>query len=139
MIQSVSDDHFKWQSSVTGSYASGRLKNLRDIDKWSSLSLRISVREMTVIRKFGLYLHSWDGSMACTYLYYKEILRQVHTTPYHDIWYLVCALLLFRGLTLEILRILFIFMTIVLWTHHSWCKFHQFTVIQSIFLLLLFT
>ena len=40
-----------------------RLKNLRDIDKWSSLSLCLSVRGMLVAGKLELYLCSLDGSV----------------------------------------------------------------------------
>ena len=46
-----------------GPIPSGRLKNLKDIDKWSSLSLCLSVRVgMSVTRELGLYLCSQDGS-----------------------------------------------------------------------------
>ena len=42
---------------------SSRLKNLMDIDKWSSLSLSLSVTAMSVTRGLALYLYSWDGSI----------------------------------------------------------------------------
>ena len=44
-----------------GSIASGRLKNLKDVDKWSSLSLCLSVRVMSITGQLGLYLCSWKG------------------------------------------------------------------------------
>ena len=41
---------------------SGKLKNLKNIDKWSSLSLCLSVKGMSVTRELGLCLCSADGS-----------------------------------------------------------------------------
>ena len=40
---------------------SSRMKNLRDFDKWSSLRLCLSVREMSVSRGLGLYVLFQDG------------------------------------------------------------------------------
>ena len=58
-----------------GPIPSGRLQNLRDIDKWSPLSFCRSAREMLVITELGLYLHSQDGS--------NSILRLSGTRRYH--------------------------------------------------------
>ena len=41
-----------------GPIPSGRLKNLKDVDKWSSLSLYLPVRGMSVTCELGLYLYS---------------------------------------------------------------------------------
>ena len=46
----------------------GRLKNLRDIDKWSSLSLCLSVRGMSVTRELRLYLYSRMGHIVLSVL-----------------------------------------------------------------------
>ena len=43
-IYSDSDDYLKLRASIIGSYTSGRLKNLGDGDKWSSLRLCPLVR-----------------------------------------------------------------------------------------------
>ena len=43
------------------SILSGRLKNLKDVDKWSSLSLYLQVRGMSVTCELGLYLYSQIG------------------------------------------------------------------------------
>ena len=43
---------------LLGRIPSGRLKNFSDTDKWSSLSLCLSVRGMSVTRELGLYLYS---------------------------------------------------------------------------------
>ena len=40
---------------------SGILRNLKDVDKWSSLSLCLSVRGMSVTCELGLYLCSRMG------------------------------------------------------------------------------
>ena len=47
-----------------GPIPSGRLKNLKDVDKWSSLSLCLPVRGMSVTCELGLYLYSWIGYIA---------------------------------------------------------------------------
>ena len=44
--------------SVTSSYPSGRLKNLRGIEKWSCLSFCLLVRRMSVASELGLSLCS---------------------------------------------------------------------------------
>ena len=44
-----------------GPIPSGRLKNLKDVDKWSSLSLYLPVRGMSVTCELGLYLYSRIG------------------------------------------------------------------------------
>ena len=44
-----------------GPIPSGRLKNLKDGDKWSSLSLYLPVRGMLVTCELGLYLYSHIG------------------------------------------------------------------------------
>ena len=44
-----------------GPIPSGRLKNLKDIDNWSSLSLYLPVRGMSVTCELGLYLYSQIG------------------------------------------------------------------------------
>ena len=44
-----------------GLIPSGRLKNLKDVDKWSSLSLYLQVRGMSVTCELGLYLYSRIG------------------------------------------------------------------------------
>ena len=41
-----------------GPISSGRLKKLKDVDKWSSLSLYLPVRGMSVACELGLYLYS---------------------------------------------------------------------------------
>ena len=62
-IHSGSGDHLKWRPLSLHPFPSGRLKNLMDVDKWSSLSLCLSVRGMSVIR-VGLYLFSQMGQIA---------------------------------------------------------------------------
>ena len=52
-IHSGSDDHLKCRSSVIGSYPQWQAKELKEIVKWSSLSLCLSVREMSVTCEFG--------------------------------------------------------------------------------------
>ena len=47
-----------------GPIPSGRLKNLKDVDKWSSLSLHLPVRGMPVTSELGLYLCSQMGLIA---------------------------------------------------------------------------
>ena len=47
-IPSAGEDHLRWWSSVLRPIPSGRLKNPRDIDKWSSTRLCLSVRGMSV-------------------------------------------------------------------------------------------
>ena len=47
-----------------GPIPSGRLKNLKDVDKWSSLSLYLQVRGMSVTCELGLYLCSQTGLIA---------------------------------------------------------------------------
>ena len=47
-----------------GPIPSGRLKNLKDVDKWSSLSLHLPVRGMSVTCELGLYLCSQMGIIA---------------------------------------------------------------------------
>ena len=37
-----------------GSVPSGRLKNLKDVNKWSSLTLYLSIRGMPVIFELGM-------------------------------------------------------------------------------------
>ena len=44
-----------------GVISSGRLKNLKDVDKWSSLSLYLPVRRMSITCELGLYLCSQMG------------------------------------------------------------------------------
>ena len=44
-----------------GPFPSGRLKNLKDVDKWSTLSLYLPVRGMPVTCELGLYLYSRIG------------------------------------------------------------------------------
>ena len=51
-----------------GPIPSGRLKNLKDIDKWSSLSLCLLTWDLR------LYLSSQIGHLALSVLYYMEIL-----------------------------------------------------------------
>ena len=46
-----------------GPIPSGRLKTLKDVDKWSSLSLCLSVRGMSVI--LGLYFGSDPMKIDC--------------------------------------------------------------------------
>ena len=43
-----------------GPIPSGRLKNLKDVDKWPSLSLCFSVRNDSNLR-VGLHLYNWMG------------------------------------------------------------------------------
>ena len=47
-----------------GPIPSGRLKNLKDVDKWSSLRLYLPVRGMSVTCELGLYLCSQMGLIA---------------------------------------------------------------------------
>ena len=47
-----------------GPIPSGRLKNLKDVDKWSSLSFYLPVRGMSVTCELGLYLCSRMGLIA---------------------------------------------------------------------------
>ena len=47
-----------------GPIASGRLKNLRNVDKWSSLRLCHLVIGVSVTRESGLYLCSLMGQIA---------------------------------------------------------------------------
>ena len=47
-IQSDADDQYKWWSSLWFLCPTGRLKNLRDVDKWSSLRLCLLVRGTSV-------------------------------------------------------------------------------------------
>ena len=42
------DDYLKWQSLSLGPIPSGRLKNLKDLDKWPSMSLCFSLRGTSV-------------------------------------------------------------------------------------------
>ena len=42
------DDHFNCGPLSLGPIPSGRLKNLKDVDKWSYLNLCLSVRGMSV-------------------------------------------------------------------------------------------
>ena len=44
-----------------GPIPSGRLKNLKDVDKWSSLSLYLPARGMPATCELGLYLCSRIG------------------------------------------------------------------------------
>ena len=53
-----------------GSISSGRLKKLCEVDTWSSLSICLSVRGMSVTREL------WIGEIAFGVLH-KEILRKV--------------------------------------------------------------
>ena len=59
-IHSGSDDHLKWWSPVIGYYPSSWLKNLKDVNKWSSLCLYLSVSHVSTLR-VGLYLYSRMG------------------------------------------------------------------------------
>ena len=46
-------DTFNWQTSVTGPFPSGRIKNNTNIDKWSYMSLCLSVGEN--VSHYGFY------------------------------------------------------------------------------------
>ena len=41
-----------------GPLHNGRLKNFRDVNKWSSLSLSLPVRRMSVTRTWAVHVHS---------------------------------------------------------------------------------
>ena len=63
-----------------GPIPSGRLKNLKDIDKWSSLSLYLSVRGMQVTCELGLYFVQSDGSSsALSPVVYGDIVLSTKT------------------------------------------------------------
>ena len=61
-----------------GPIPSGRLKNLKDVDKWSSLSLNLPVRGMSVTCELGLYLNSRIGS-ALSPVVYEDIALSINT------------------------------------------------------------
>ena len=62
-----------------GPIPSSRLKNLKDVDKWSSLSLYLSVRGMPVTSELGLYL--------CSKMVYGDIALSINTITivYHPL------------------------------------------------------
>ena len=64
-----------------GPIPGGRLKNLKDIDKWSSLSLCLSVMGMSVTWEFGLYLCSWMGHIIALWFHvvHGGIVRSINT------------------------------------------------------------
>ena len=64
-----------------GPIPSGRLKNLKDVDKWSSLSLYLPVRGMSVTCELGLYLCSQMGLIASAFspVVYGDIALSTNT------------------------------------------------------------
>ena len=60
-VHSGSDDHFNSGPLSLGPILSARLKNLREIDKWSSTRPCLSVRGLPVTTEPGLYLFNQDG------------------------------------------------------------------------------
>ena len=62
-----------------GPIPSGRLKNPRDVDKWSSLRHCLSLCGMSVTRELGLYLCCLDGSYNTLSPVVIEVLHWVHT------------------------------------------------------------
>ena len=58
-MHSSSDDHLKFYPLSVMLIPSGRLKNTRDVDKWSSLRICLSVRGLSVTTDQELYLCRW--------------------------------------------------------------------------------
>ena len=66
----------------SGPIPGGRLKNLKDIDKLSSMSPCLSVRGMSVIRGLGLYLCSRDGLLVLLVLFlHRNLLNSLQGYP----------------------------------------------------------
>ena len=66
----------KSRSSVFGSCPSGRLKNLKDVDKWSSLSLCLSVRDL---RALAVLVQSDGLNSTLSPVVYGDIAPSINT------------------------------------------------------------
>ena len=63
-----------------GPITSGRLKNLQDVDKWSSLSLYLPVRGMSVTCELGAVPVQSDGfNSALSPVVYGDIMLSINT------------------------------------------------------------
>ena len=55
----------------------GKLKNIRDLHKWASLNIYLSVRGMSVTRA-GLYMCSQDGLHSPLSAVEKDLMRRLN-------------------------------------------------------------